>query len=194
MTALTSTGITAEIVHQRALCEYESVGADELGAVYQDMMGAEHRTAQAAYYTPEPLAAFLTRFATQLGLNQIGPEPEQVMRIVALDPACGSGIMLVHATRLLTHAYASRLISGREPSGDLMLAVMPRVILECVFGVDNDPVAVDLARLALSLETAGALTPAMLARHVVCDSVLEGPEHVPPAMADQERLRATANA
>jgi len=187
-------GITAEIVYQRALCEYDTVGAEELGTVYQQMMNEATRKKQAAYYTPEPVAQFLTRFATQLGLDQLGPEPEQVMRIAAIDPACGAGIMLVHATRLLSHAYASRLIGGHEPSGDLMLAVMPRVILECVFGVDNDPIAVDLARLALSLETVGALTPDMLARHVVCDSVLDGPDHLPPALRDRERLRATAAA
>ncbi|MEN3308839.1 MAG: hypothetical protein V7603_5041 [Micromonosporaceae bacterium] len=191
MTAAAATGITADIVYQRALCDYETVGAEELGTVYQQMMGQATRKDQAAYYTPEPLARFLTRFATQLGLDQLGPEPEQVMRIVAIDPACGAGIMLVHAARLLSHAYAARLIGGREPSGDLILAVMPRVILECVFGVDNDPIAVDLARLALSLETVGALAPDMLARHVVCDSVLDGPDHLPPALRDRERLRAT---
>jgi len=185
--AAAAAGVTAGIVYQRAICEYETVSAEELGAVYQQMMDSPSRKRQAAYYTPEPLAQFLARFSTEIGLNQLGPEPEQVMRIVAIDPACGAGILLVHAARLLSHAYASRLIGGREPSGDLILAVMPRVILECVFGVDNDPVAVDLARLALSLETVGALTPDMLARHIVCDSVLEGSDHLPPALRDRER-------
>lgn len=187
MTTATANGITADIVYQRARCDSDTVGAEELGRVYQQMMDEATRKKRAAYYTPEPLAQFLTRFATQLGLDQLGPEPEQVMRIVAIDPACGAGIMLVHAARLLSHAYASRLIGGHEPSGDLILAVMPRVILECVFGVDNDPIAVDLARLALSLETVGALTPDMLARHIICDSVLEGPDHLPPALLDREQ-------
>lgn len=69
--------------------------------------------------------------------------------------------------------------------------MLPRVVLECVYGVDNDPIAVDLARLAVSLETAGALTPAMLERHIVCDNVLEGPDHIPPALADRQRLAGT---
>jgi type I restriction-modification system DNA methylase subunit len=183
----TAAGITADLIYQQALCEYETVGAEELGRVYQQMIDEATRKKHSIYYTPEPVAHFLTKFATQLGLHQIGPEPEEVMRIVALDPTCGAGIMLVHAARLLSHAYASRLIADPEPSGDLILAVMPRVILECVYGVDNDPIAVDLARLALSLETVGALTPDMLARHIVCDSVLQGPDHLPPALRDRQR-------
>ncbi len=181
-------GITAEIVYQRAICDYDTVGAEELGAVYQKLMNTQERKARAAYYTPTDVAKFVTQFSVQVGLDQLGPEPEQVIRITALDPTCGAGIFLVHAARTLAHAYATRLINGQEPSGDLILAVLPRIILECVYGVDNDPVAVDLARLALSLETAGALTPTMLARHIVCDDVLEGPNHLPPALADRQRL------
>lgn len=185
MTA-TEAGITADIVYQRALCEYERVGAEELGVVYQQMMDGDDRKKQASYYTPEPVADFMAQFSLNLGLDRLGPEPEQVMRVTAIDPSCGAGVLLVHSARVLSHAYASRLVGG-EPSGALILAVMPRVILECVFGVDLDPVAVDLTRLALSLETVGALTPEMLARHIVCDNVLEGPDHIPPAMRDKQR-------
>lgn len=192
MTTATTAGITADIVYQRAVVEYETVGAEELGNVYQEMLqdgDRDKRKGQGSYYTPETVAQMMSRFSVSIGLNRVGPEPEQVMRLIALDPACGSGVFLVHGARVLAHAYASRLIGG-EPSGDLMLAVMPRVILECVFGMDIDPVAVDLARLSLSLETCGALTPAMLERHVVCKNALDGPDG-PPAMED--RLRAAGD-
>lgn len=185
MTTAQQAGITADIVYQRALCEYETVGAEELGTVYQQMMNEAERKRRAAYYTPDAVAKFTARFSLGLGVDQVGPDAEHVLRITAIDPACGAGILLVHSARILAHAYASRLVGG-EPTGALMLAVMPRVILECVFGVDNDPVAVDLARLALSLETVGALTPAMLARHVVCGNVLDGPGHLPPALKDKQ--------
>jgi hypothetical protein len=178
--------ITAEDVYQEALIQYETVGAEELGVTYQRLMSPKDRKASGSYYTPEALAKWLSDFTLGIGLDQVGPDAAQVMRITALDPSCGSGIFLVHAARVLSHAYASRLIGG-EPSGDLMLAVMPRVVLECVYGVDIDPVAVDLSRLAISLETCGALAPAMLSRHIVCDSVLEGPDHLPPALADRQR-------
>lgn len=179
--------LTAERVYQEATARYEHVGAEELGIVYQEMMAGDERLARGSYYTPDGVAGWMNKFSLGLALRQVGPAAEHVLQVVALDPACGAGIFLVHAARFLAHAYASRLVDG-EPSGDLMLAVLPRVILECVYGVDLDPIAVDLARLAVSLETAGALTPAMLSRHIVCDSVLEGPDHVPPALADRQKL------
>lgn len=184
MTTATAAGITADIVYQRAITEYEDVGAEQLGTVYQQMLeeaDPARRKSQGSYYTPEPLAAWLCRFVAEVGLDKIGPEPEQVMRIAAIDPSCGSGIFLVHAARVLSYEYARRLVNG-EPSGDLMLAVMPRVVLNCVFGVDIDPVAADLARLAVSLETCGAITPAMLDRHIICGNVLAGDS--PPAMEE----------
>src|SRR5262249_51913026 len=100
----TASGITADIVYQRALAPYATVGAEELGAVYQDMLQDDHRA---------------------------------------------------------------------------------RVILTCIFGIDIDPVAVDLAKLALSLETAGAITPSMLDRHIICGNTLAGV--TPPAMDDRRR-------
>ena len=182
MTAVDGPGITADVVYQRAVAEYgeDNVGAEQLGIVYQQMMSAETRVKRAAYYTPEQVAESMARFVFQeLALDKVGPAPEQVMRICAIDPACGAGIFLVHAARQLSIAYATRLLAGAEPSGDLVFAVMPRVILNCVFGVDLDPVAVDLARLAVSLETAGTLTPAMLEGHIIVGNVLEG--DLPPA-------------
>lgn len=50
--------------------------------------------------------------------------------------------------------------------------------------------AEELAKLALSLETAGALTPAMLDRHVVCADTLAGPDG-PPAMEEKRARAAT---
>lgn len=180
-----SAGITAVTVLAEAAERYgeDNVGPQELADTYESMQAIAARKAKGVYYTPDPVARFMARFSLNLGVDRLGPEPEQVMRIIACDPACGTGILLAHAARQLSHAYASRIVGG-EPSGDLMLAVMPRVILECVFGMDIDPVAAELARISLSRETAGALTPAMLERHIICGNPLEGAS--PPAMDDRQ--------
>lgn len=180
--------ITAEAVYERAREQHEDVTAYELGTTYESMQSMGRRKKTGVWYTPEPLAAAMSRFAVEIvGLRQVGPEPEQVMRVIALDPTCGCGIFLVNAARQLSIEYARRLV-GAEPSGDLVLAVMPRVILNCVFGVELDPVAAELARLALSLETAGAITPGMLERHVICGDSLAGAS--PPAMDDRAGARS----
>ena len=178
--------VSAASVLAEARSRYDgAVGAEELGKTYMAMLKAEKSKTGDVEYTPRQLAAPMTRMALAAVIDQVGPEPGQLLRLVICDPSCGAGVFLVEAARQLSFAYARRLIAG-EPSGDLMLAVMPRVVLECIFGVDIDPVAVDLARLALSLETAGALTPAMLARHVIAGDAL-GPAG-PPAMEDRLAL------
>lgn len=187
-------GITADIVYQRAVIEHETVGAEELGNVYQQMLqdgDRAKRKNQGSYYTPEVVAQAISRLSLKAGLAQLGPEPWQIMRLVACDPACGSGVFLVQGARWMAREYATRLVGG-EPSADLVIAVTPQIILRCVFGMDIDPVAVDLAKLSLSLETDGIITPPMLDRHIICGNPLEGAS--PPAMDDRTGVARLADA
>lgn len=185
--ATDTNGITAEKVLAEAVAKYgeDNVGAEELGEVYEAMQAGAARAEGGVWYTPEPVAQFMTAFSLEIALKQVGPEAHQVFRVTALDPACGCGIFLVKAARFLSIHYAARLVGG-EPSGDLVLAVMPTVILNCVFGVDIDPVSAELARIALWLETARTLPAAALERHVIAGDTLAGAS--PPAL-DERRGR-----
>jgi hypothetical protein len=180
--------ITADDVYARAVVDHgeDRVGAYELAFTYEAMQSMDGRKRNGVFYTPAEVASAMSRFSLDWGLGQAGGEPGDVLRIIALDPACGCGQFLVEAARHLSIEYARRLV-GADPTGDLVLAVMPRIILECVFGMDIDPVAVELARRALCLETAGALTPVTLDRHVVAKDALAGPDG-PPAFEDRRRL------
>jgi hypothetical protein len=71
---------------------------------------------------------------------------------------------LVEAAWRLAEAYARRLTGGNGCAGQVALFVLPRIVLDCVYGMDTDPLTVDLARLALSLETDGQVPPQALAR------------------------------
>jgi type I restriction-modification system DNA methylase subunit len=138
---------------------------------------------------PSPVAEGVARLALGAAVSRlIGPEPADILRISALDPACGAGIFLVHGARLLAHAYARRLV-GQEPSPELVGAVLPTVILHCIFGIDIDPVAVELTKISLCLETGGVLSISALDRHIICENTLSGPDVEPPAWRDkQERM------
>ena len=92
-------------------------------------------------------------------------------------------MFLAAAARLLATHYAGRLF-GRQPTAAQVFAVMPTVVMWCVFGIDIDPVAVELARVAVSIETGGTIPPHALLRHIVCGNPLDGDS--PPAM--EERL------
>lgn len=177
--------VTADDVYVMAVEKYgeDKVGAEELGVAYENVLAQSDRKIKGAWYTPQLLARTVTRISVDWAIGQVGPRPVDLLRVVVFDPACGAGVFLVEAARKLSVEYAHRLTGEQEPAGDLVLAVMPYLILNCVHGQDLDPVAADLAKLALSLETARTLTPAMLDRHVVAGDTLAG--DTPPALDDR---------
>ena len=76
---------------------------------------------------------------------------ELLLSVRVLDPAMGSGHFLVGAAEFLAQAIAT------DPSygGDLSLPDIRRLVAEhCLYGVDLNPLAVQLAQLSLWLVTA----------------------------------------
>src|SRR6185503_5719732 len=87
-----------------------------------------------------------------------------------VDPAMGSGAFLVAACRFLAHEYERALIrEGTCSPGDLDEAariVIRRTVAErCLYGVDLNPMAVQLARLSLWLATLAADRPLSFLDH-----------------------------
>lgn len=185
--------VTAAQVHAEAIARHgeDNVTAATLGETYESMQSMAAREKTGVFYTPQPVAKFMTTFALKQAISQVGDDPEQILRIIACDPACGCGVFLVEAAQLLASNYAGRLI-GRQPDEALVFAVMPTVILWCVYGVDIDPVAAELARIALSVETGGTLRPEALDRHVISGNTLAGDS--PPAMDDRTGPPQTSGA
>jgi type I restriction-modification system DNA methylase subunit len=186
---MSAPAVTAGQVYAEARKHHQQVRVYELADTYQELMTKAHRDDHEAYYTPEPVALFMARFSLDLALSdrvkRIGPQPEQVFRVIALDPSCGCGVFLVEAARKLGRAYAERLTGG-EPHEAIVLAGTIAAIENCVFGIDIDPVAVELTRLALSLETYGEVTPEDLERSVICGDALAGDS--PPAMEERQQM------
>lgn len=177
--------VTADDVYAAAVDKYgeDKVRVEELGAVYESMQSAKDRKAGGVWYTPQLVAEAMTRATVDQAVERVGPRPIDLLRVVIFDPACGPGVFLVEAARRLSLVYAQRLTGEEEPHGDLVLAVMPFMILNCVHGQDIDPVAVELAKMALWLETARTVTPAMLSRHVTCGDTMD--LDTPPALDDR---------
>ncbi len=69
-----------------------------------------------------------------------------------LDPACGSGHFLLAAARTLGRVVARLDAHGDEPSPDQVRRAVRDVIGHCIYGVDANPLAVELARVALWIE------------------------------------------
>jgi hypothetical protein len=91
-------------------------------------------------------------------------KPEEILALKVCDPAMGSGSFLVSALRFLTQALLESLIhhgrlSPRNSDPVLESQLKRQVVESCIHGVDLDRVAVDLARLALWIETRDGNVP-----------------------------------
>jgi hypothetical protein len=121
--------------------------------------GERRRTG--SHYTPRSLTAPIVKYALEPAFERLGPDatPEQVLELKVCDPAMGSGAFLVEACR----ALGERLVAvwARWPETrpkipadeDEELHARRLVAQRCLYGVDKNPRAVDLARLSLWLAT-----------------------------------------
>jgi hypothetical protein len=139
--------------------------------------GSGIRKSTGTFYTPQPVARYLIRRA--LAPLVRGAAPERILALRVLDPSMGSGAFLVGACAFLADAYESALVeSGECHPGDLGpedRAGFRRLVAErCLYGVDLNPMAVQLARLSLWLTSLAADRPLSFLDHhlAIGDSLL----------------------
>jgi hypothetical protein len=121
--------------------DYGQLGAAELGAAYTALLDGHERKATGSYYTPPELVERLLDSALEPVLDQTQDRPGALLAVTVCDPACGAGHFLV---------AAARRIARRLPRP----GALRDVIRHCIYGVDVNPVAVELTKIALWLEAA----------------------------------------
>jgi hypothetical protein len=143
-------------------CVWEALRV--LGDVYEASLGWElspgglrgtsrRVKAQGAVYTPRPVARLIVE--RTLGPLLSGCESPEVLRsIPVLDPACGGGAFLIEVMRLFEEEAHRRGWLNREDPSEVM-AWRRRVVSGALNGVDIDPAAVQLSRLALWVASGG---------------------------------------
>ncbi|MFG1696020.1 Eco57I restriction-modification methylase domain-containing protein [Nonomuraea sp. NPDC049309] len=117
-------------------------------------------------------------------------EPDPSGRIVAellsltvCDPACGSGHFLVAAARRIAKRVAAVREGNPEPTLDAVRNALHEVIAQCIYGVDLNPMAVELAKVSLWLEALDPGKPlTFLDAHIKHGNALIGA--TPALMAD----------
>ena len=121
----------------------------------------DERRRTGSHYTPRDLTAPIVRYALEPAFERIGAEalPEDVLALKVCDPAMGSGAFLVEACRQLAARLieAWRVHENKRPflplDEDEELHARRLVAQRCLYGVDRNPMATDLARLSLWLAT-----------------------------------------
>ena len=172
------------VTEELAAANLTEWGAAELGALRERLASEEDRAHSGIWYTPPGLAAGIAQFALGITSYPTGYDaPGYTLRVLTLDPACGAGIFLIAAARDIAVRYAAACTGTTPPPAWAVHTVMPTVLTECVFGVDLDPVAVDLARAACWLETAGAADPAFMDDNITVGDPLN--DEIPKRLADR---------
>ena len=133
-----------------------------------------------SYYTPDSLVQELIKSALDPVIAQTlaanpGEPVKALLDLTVCDPACGSGHFLLAAARRIAEEVAQLSAPDGNPLPADYRHALRDVVARCIYGVDRNPMAVELARTALWLE---AYTPdrplTFLDHHLRCGDALLG--------------------
>ena len=129
-------------------------------------LGSDRKTT-GSYYTPPQLVGQLIKTALEpviaekvrssalahLDSEALKRNYEQaLLSLKIIDPACGSGHFLLAAARRLGKELARIRTGEVQPAPETLRQAIRDVIQNCIYGVDLNPLAVDLCKVALWIE------------------------------------------
>jgi len=196
--------------HGRRRISYHDLGVEQLGTVYERVLEYEpsrrvdrpalertslRRKATGSFYTPQTLTDYLVRRTLRPLVD--GRTVGEILALRVVDPAMGSGAFLVAACRYLTDRCEQAMLRDGEWPGRVDEAAarstLRRTIAEqCLYGVDLNPTAVQLARVSLWLTTLAADRPlTFLDHHLATGNSLIGAWLADLSRAPRTRALAT---
>lgn len=175
---------------------YASLNVEEFGSVYEGLLeyapefvgdgptmrfelrrGTE-RAATGSHYTPDDLVQPLIRHSLDhLIAERLRAEDAEraLLDLRVADIACGSGHILLAAARRIATDLAIVRTSEEQPSPPAFRSALRDVIRHCIYGVDLNPLAVELCRVALWLEAHIPGQPLnFLDHHIKCGNAIVG--------------------
>ena len=121
---------------------------------------SNERRKSGSHYTPSSLTGPIVEAALEPVLKQLGPNPTpaQILNLKICDLAMGSAAFLVEACRQLGDAltrawHAHDEVPAIPPDEDEALSAQRQIAQRCLYGLDRNPMAADLAKLSLWLAT-----------------------------------------
>jgi hypothetical protein len=135
---------------------------------------SDERRRSGSHYTPRSLTEPIVRTTLRPILERLlpstsgrgaggeggasAPTPEQILELNVCDPAMGSGAFLVETCRqlgdeLIKAWHVHNRVPKLPPDEDEVLHARRLIAQQCIYGVDKNPMAVDLAKLSLWLAT-----------------------------------------
>ena len=166
----------------RRRVNYAALDVEELGSVYESLLDFEPNVVEAdperpelwdftlgagggrkssgSYYTPRELVQELIGSALvpvmEQRLKDAGRDPvaqeQALLSMTVIDPAAGSGHFLLAAARRIARELAKVRTDEAEPAPAAIREAMRDVVPRCIYGVDKNPMAVDLCKVGLWIE------------------------------------------
>jgi hypothetical protein len=157
---------------------WRAMETEELGSVYESLLELQpqlgddgktlrfasetaeqkgnQRKTTGSYYTPDSLVQALLDTALDPVLEKTEAEAvdpvASLLKLTVIDPACGSGHFLLAAARRIATRVARIRAEGTPSLADFRHALRD-VARSCIHGVDRNPMAVELTKVALWIET-----------------------------------------
>ncbi|TXH36467.1 MAG: restriction endonuclease [Rhodospirillaceae bacterium] len=156
---------------------WRAMETEELGSVYESLLELQpqlgddgktlvfaseaaeqkgnQRKTTGSYYTPDSLVQLLLDTTLDPLLEereaQAADPAEELLQLTVIDPACGSGHFLLAAARRIATRVARHRAGGIPSAADFRHALR-EVACRCLYGVDRNPMAVELTKVALWIE------------------------------------------
>lgn len=182
------------------LVDYRGLDSEELGSIYEALLeyvpqwdaanrvyslgtaAGNSRKTTGSYYTPTSLIETLLDSAldpviatTRKNAATAADAEAALLGLTVCDPACGSGHFLVGAARRIAKAVAEVRGGDPEPPPELVRQALRDVVGSCIYGVDINPLAAELAKVSLWLEAMEPGRPlAFLDAHIKVGNALMG--------------------
>lgn len=186
--------------NQKMRVNYASLNVEEFGSVYEGLLEydplvekqnshwrfifikGEGRSASGSHYTPDELVQPLIKHSLDYIIEDKLKEPDKqkaLLSIKVCDVASGSGHILLNAARRIATELAKVRTGEDQPSPTTFREAVRDVIRHCIYGVDKNPLAVELCKIALWLEAHNPGQPLnFLDHHIKFGDSIVGLAHI----------------
>ncbi|MDD3194598.1 MAG: restriction endonuclease [Paludibacter sp.] len=179
------------------LLEYDPEITDNAGQPVFGFVAGTGRSSSGSHYTPEELVKPLITHSLDYLIEERLQKPEQfldvakrstlsrpqqteaaLLSLTICDVACGSGHILLSAARRVGFELAKVRSGEDQPTPTAMRMAVRDVISHCIYGVDLNPLAVELCKVALWLEAHEPGQPLNFLDHrIKCGNAIVGLAH-----------------
>jgi hypothetical protein len=198
LTCLRSLGLYQHPTSKQLIrVNYAALNVEEFGSVYEGLLEYEpaidaesgpvptfafkrgdERSATGSHYTPDDLVQPLIKHSLDhlIADRLKRPDPEkELLDLRVADIACGSGHILLAAARRIATELAIVRTGEEQPSPTAFRTALRDTIRSCIYGVDLNPLAVELCKVALWLEAHNPGEPLNFLDHrIKCGNAIVG--------------------